>query len=80
MTEAIKSIFRFQHQPRWIVIGWLSLCLISLPVPAKDWPQWGGTDGKNMVSEEKGLPDSFVPGEKDTAAGRIKLETAQNVQ
>ncbi len=26
----------------------------------KDWPQWGGNDpGRNMVSDEKGLPETF---------------------
>ena len=46
----------------------------------KDWPQWGGSDAKNMVSEEKGLPDSFDPGEKDPIAGTVKLETTRNVR
>ncbi len=31
-------------------------------VESADWPQWCGSDGKNMVSSEKGLPESFVPG------------------
>ena len=25
-----------------------------------DWPQWGRTNSRNMVSEERGLPDSFT--------------------
>jgi glucose dehydrogenase len=58
----------------------VGLLLFSVLATASDWPQWGGTDGKNMVSEEKDLPDSFVPGEKDTEAGRIKIETAKNVK
>jgi outer membrane protein assembly factor BamB len=33
-----------------------------------------------MVSEEKGLPDSFVPGEKDSQAGRIIMDTTRNVK
>jgi outer membrane protein assembly factor BamB len=33
-----------------------------------------------MVSGEKGLPDSFVPGEKDAQAGRISMETTKNVK
>jgi hypothetical protein len=45
-----------------------------------NWPQWGGSNSKNMVSEEKGLPDSFVPGEKDSPAGRILMETTKNVK
>ena len=49
----------------------LLLCLSSVflgwcpPASAADWPQWGGTPGRNMVSEEKGLPYSLQPdGEK----------------
>ena len=45
------------------------LCLLSCPrdASAKDWPQWGGTDARNMASEEKGLPDTFEPGKKTSA-------------
>jgi outer membrane protein assembly factor BamB len=69
------------HKQRVVtVVGSVVLGILSYWAPAKDWPQWGGTDGKNMVSEERGLPDSFVPGEKDTEAGRIKIETAKNVK
>ena len=46
---------------------------------AKDWPQWCGSDGKNMVSEEKGLPESFSPGQK-RSDGTIDLSTASNVK
>ncbi len=46
---------------------------------AKDWPQWCGSDGKNMVSEEKGLPESFSPGQK-RSDGTIDLATASNVK
>jgi outer membrane protein assembly factor BamB len=48
--------------------------------PAKDWPQWGGQDGRNMVSEEKGLPESFAPGEKNPKGGGIDLATTKNVK
>jgi outer membrane protein assembly factor BamB len=33
-----------------------------------------------MVSQEKGLPDSFVPGEKDSQSTRILMETTKNVK
>jgi outer membrane protein assembly factor BamB len=33
-----------------------------------------------MAAEEKGLPDSFVPGTKDSQAGTIALETAKHVK
>ena len=45
-------------------VGVLYAAILSSDVPAKDWPQWGGQDGRNMVCEERGLAESFVPGEK----------------
>jgi len=45
---------------------------------ADDWPQWGGNDlGRNMVSPETGLPDTFDPGTK-TPHG-IDTASATNV-
>lgn len=61
-------------------LAWLGLWLLSPEALCKDWPQWGGSNSRNMVSREKGLPDSFVPGEKDTQAGRIRMETTRNVK
>ena len=43
----------------------LSLALVLLAssrAVAGDWPQWGGTPHRNMVSDEKGLPIGFEPG------------------
>jgi len=46
-----------------------------------DWPQWGGNDpGRNMVSSETNLPDSFVPGEKLTDGSGVDLATARDVR
>lgn len=61
-------------------VGLVFLWLLSGSARGKDWPQWGGTDAKNMVSVETALPDSFVPGEKDPVAGEVKLETTRNVR
>lgn len=46
---------------------------------AADWPQWCGTDGKNMVSGEKNLPETFSPGEKRND-GTVDLSKAVNVK
>ena len=46
---------------------------------AADWPQWGGTTGKNMVSLEEKMPESFVPGEKNPQGG-IQISTTKNVK
>jgi outer membrane protein assembly factor BamB len=51
----------------------------ALSLRAGDWPQWAGSDAKNMVSQEKGLPESFLPGEK-RSEGTIELATARNVR
>jgi outer membrane protein assembly factor BamB len=52
--------------------------LLASDASAGDWPQWCGSDGKNMVSPEKNLPESFTPGEKRDAT--IDLATAKNVK
>ena len=44
----------------------LAVMVLGRNARAADWPQWGGTPGKNMAADEKGLPDSFVPGKKDS--------------
>ena len=54
--------------------------LISLAPAARDWPQWGGSDVKNLVSDEKGLPESFVPGEKDPNGKGVVSSTTKNVK
>ena len=67
-----------RHLPPTLVL----LCMAAAPaaLPAADWPQWGGSDpGRNMVSDEKGLPDSFVPGEKKPTGAGIDLATTKNV-
>ena len=35
---------------------------------AADWPQWGGTNVRNMVSSEKGMPTKFNPGKKKSGS------------
>ena len=37
-----------------------------------DWPQFGGTVCRNMISTETGLPDSFAIGDRETPAQNIK--------
>ena len=62
------------------VICLLGAIFAARPALAADWPQWCGTDGKNMVSLERGLPESFVPGEKRGKEGTIDPATAKNVR
>jgi len=57
----------------------LLLCL-TLTAAAADWPQWGGSGGKNMVSSEKGLPTTFEPGKRGDSGVGIDLATTKNVK
>jgi len=72
--------------PRWTLgislLGISLICgvLFSSEALANDWPQWGGSDTRNMVSQEKGLPDWFEPGKKDPQGKGIDLATTKNVQ
>jgi len=58
----------------------IAVLVVAVQASAADWPQWGGTVGKNMAADEKPLPASFVPGEKNSLAGTIDMKTAKNVR
>ena len=47
---------------------------------AADWNQWGGSQERNMSSQERGLPTRFEPGKR--RRDRIGIDTAstQNVR
>jgi outer membrane protein assembly factor BamB len=48
-----------------IFTGWsIAVAVTSFAAAAatQDWPQWGGTQGRNMYSTVKGLPDHFAQG------------------
>lgn len=56
------------------ITGWLG------EAAAGEWPQWCGSPAKNMVSDAKGLPESFVPGAKQIKERKIDLATATHVK
>ncbi len=60
--------------------GAFAVLLFWTEASAADWPQWGGTCSKNMAADETPLPESFVPGRKDTRTGVVDMETARNVK
>jgi hypothetical protein len=58
-----------------------AILLATTPVRAGDWPAWGGHDlGRNMVSGETGLPDSFKPGEKSSTGEGMLPGSTENVR
>lgn len=58
--------------------------VLGLAVPvaglAADWPTWGGTASRNMVSSETGVPDSFDAGKYVGNTEEIDLATTKNVK
>src|SRR4051812_31501215 len=59
----------------------LSVFLMGVSAQAADWPAWGGSDpGRNMVSKEKGLPETFKPGEKSPMGEGMLPGTTQDVR
>ncbi|MHB8898394.1 MAG: outer membrane protein assembly factor BamB family protein [Thermoguttaceae bacterium] len=63
------------------IVPALWICAMLTPwLRGADWPRWcGHTDG-NMISWEKGLPDSFEPGRKDPKGDSIDLATTRKVR
>ena len=64
---------------------WVRTFAIILLAPvsllhAADWPQWGGTASKNMVSLEKELPASFVADEKKVQGDKTPTATDGRMQ
>ena len=58
-----------------------AILLAVAPARAGDWPAWGGRDlGRNMVSSETGLPDSFKPGEKSATGEGMLPGSTENVR
>ena len=57
----------------------LMLATATGSVPGADRPQWGEAWSRNMVSSEKGLPDSFIPGEKDPQGSGIRMATTTDL-
>src|SRR3982751_3966819 len=58
-----------------------SAFLLASSTFAADWPAWGGADpGRNMVSRETGLAETFKPGEKSPKGDGILPGTTENVR
>ena len=64
---------------RCVLAGFL-VATSTITARAWDWPQWGGNNARNMVSDEKDLPASFEPGRKRSDGSGIDLRTTCNVR
>lgn len=57
-----------------------TLTALVAPVLASDWPMWGRDQTRNMVSDTKGLPSDFYPGDFIGASDEIDISTAKNIK
>ena len=62
------------------IIFFSSLAIAISAAKGDDWPQFGGDNDRNLVSEEKNLTASFVPGKKRTDGSGIDMQTTKNVK
>jgi len=69
-------------QSRQVLIVVLAAAVAACPSVAtgEDWPQWGGRDSRNMVSDAKGLPASFDPGSRKPGSVEIDPATTRNIK
>ena len=60
----------------------LSVIVACMPLlsPAADWPQWGGRDGRNFVSDESGLPASFRPDRTEVTNSVTTVVPGENLK
>ena len=56
-----------------------SFALSTEPKPQMDWPMWGRTPSRNMVSPAQGAPETFDPG-RPGADGEIDPKSTKNVK
>ncbi len=55
----MKARLQMSLEVRALVLILSALVAAALPVLAQDWPMWGGTPQRNMVSPQTGLPVSW---------------------
>ena len=61
------------HGTRTWIIGLMLAGVAATAATAADWPQWGRTGGRNMVSPEKNLPATFTPDKAQAGkSGNVK--------
>jgi len=67
-------------RPALAVLLGLVVVAATTATSAADRPQWGERLSRNMVSDEKGLPDSFDPGKPGPGSEEIDPATTRNVR
>src|SRR5690348_10450834 len=78
--RAIVVIGRVMNKPSRLCLLLTAFAMLAAVAAAGDWPMWGGTPSRNMVSSERGLPISAEVGKAQSEGGPIDLATTKNVK
>jgi outer membrane protein assembly factor BamB len=65
---------------RYAPIIALGLSAAALSSTKADWPTWGGTNARNMVSDGKNPPTEFDPGKKIKGKDEVDLATTKGLK
>jgi len=64
-----------------LLCAFVSLCLcVQRDAAAGDWPQWGHTPDRNMISDATGLVEEWSPGVKKEGTEEFDLTKSKNVK
>lgn len=78
-SERVADLMKHERCA-WLKVVSAILLTLVVPVQGADWPQWGGRDERNFVSQEKGIPASFSPARKEDKERGIKAAPAKNLK
>jgi outer membrane protein assembly factor BamB len=70
----------FMCNLKFAIFSFSILAIAISAAKGDDWPQFGGDNDRNMTSEEKNLPASFMPGKKRSDGSGIDMQTTKNVK
>ena len=76
----LKSTRFDQLNVHYRTLKFIAFLLLIPLARAQDWPQWGGTQERNMYSPAKGLPDRFDPGKFKRGTEEVDMKTTKNVK
>ncbi len=72
--------FGFRRPAIVTALSIATLATAAVVVRATDWPIWGHSPSRNMVSDETGMPTSFDPGKYKAGTEEIDMATTKNVR
>jgi len=64
----------------WYFLIPMALVLVTGTVSADDWPHWGRTPARNMVTTEKNISHDFDPGKMKLGTDELDFGTTRNIK